>query len=105
MYRACASVTRQRVGRGWLTGTTVVSIAKGAVPGVDVRGGGPGTRETDALDPRNLVDLVHAVCLTGGSAYGLAAADGVMQRAGRAAGSVSASGQGRTRWCPSCRPR
>ena len=67
-----------RVRRGWLTGTTVVSVAKGAVPGVDVRGGGPGTRETDALDPRNLVDLVHAVCLTGGSAYGLAAADGVM---------------------------
>jgi L-aminopeptidase/D-esterase-like protein len=61
-----------------LTGTTVVSIPGGAVPGVDVRGGGPGTRETDALDPRNLVDLVHAVCLTGGSAYGLAAADGVM---------------------------
>ena len=68
-----------RAGRGWLTGTTVVSIAQGAVPGVDVRGGGPGTRETDALDPRNLVDIVHAVCLTGGSAYGLAAADGVMQ--------------------------
>ena len=68
----------QRIGRGWLTGTTVVSIPRGAVPGVDVRGGGPGTRETDALDPRNLVDLVHAVCLTGGSAYGLAAADGVM---------------------------
>jgi L-aminopeptidase/D-esterase-like protein len=68
----------QRVGRGWLTGTTVVSVPAGAVPGVDVRGGGPGTRETDALDPRNLVDLVHAVCLTGGSAFGLAAADGVM---------------------------
>lgn len=68
-----------RLGRGWLTGTTVVSIAQGAVPGVDVRGGGPGTRETDALDPRNLVDVVHAVCLTGGSAYGLAAADGVME--------------------------
>jgi L-aminopeptidase/D-esterase-like protein len=68
----------QRVGRGWLTGTTVVYVPSGAVPGVDVRGGGPGTRETDALDPRNLVDLVHAICLTGGSAYGLAAADGVM---------------------------
>ena len=61
-----------------MTGTTVVSARWGAVPGVDVRGGGPGTRETDALDPKNLVDLVHAVCLTGGSAYGLAAADGVM---------------------------
>ena len=77
----------QRVGRGWLTGTTVVSIPRGAVPGVDVRGGGPGTRETDALDPRNLVDLVHAVCLTGGSAFGLAAADGVMDvLAGRGLG-------------------
>jgi L-aminopeptidase/D-esterase-like protein len=68
----------QRVGRGWQTGTTVVLAPGGAVAAVDVRGGGPGTRETDALDARNLVDCVHAVCLTGGSAYGLAAADGVM---------------------------
>jgi len=68
----------QRRGRGWQTGTTVVSAPGGAVAGVDVRGGGPGTRETDALDPRNLVDRVHAICLTGGSAYGLSAADGVM---------------------------
>lgn len=68
----------QRRGRGWQTGTTVVSAPGGVVTGVDVRGGGPGTRETDALDPRNLVDRVHAICLTGGSAYGLAAADGVM---------------------------
>lgn len=68
----------QRTGRGWLTGTTVVFVPAGAVAAVDVRGGGPGTRETDALDPRNLVDRVHAICLTGGSAYGLAAADGVM---------------------------
>ena len=51
----------------------------GAVGGVDVRGGGPGTRETDLLDPRNAVERVHAVVLTGGSAFGLAAADGVMQ--------------------------
>ena len=63
---------------GWLTGTTVVLARDGAVGGVDVRGGGPGTRETDLLDPRNLVEQVHAVVLTGGSAYGLAAADGVM---------------------------
>jgi putative pantetheine hydrolase len=64
---------------GWLTGTTVVLTgAEGAVAGVDVRGGGPGTRETDLLDPRALVDRVHAVVLTGGSAFGLAAADGVM---------------------------
>lgn len=68
----------QRRGRGWQTGTTVVSAPDGAISGVDVRGGGPGTRETDALDPRNLVDRVHAICLTGGSAYGLSAADGVM---------------------------
>ena len=68
----------RRRGRGWQTGTTVVSAPNGAVAGVDVRGGGPGTRETEALDPRNLVDRIHAVCLTGGSAYGLAAADGVM---------------------------
>jgi L-aminopeptidase/D-esterase-like protein len=68
----------RRIGRGWQTGTTVVSAPAGVVAGVDVRGGGPGTRETDALDPRNLVDRVHAICLTGGSAYGLAAADGVM---------------------------
>ena len=68
----------QRTGRGWQTGTTTIIVPGGAVAGVDVRGGGPGTRETDALDPRNLVDRIHAVCLTGGSAYGLAAADGVM---------------------------
>ena len=52
--------------------------AGGAVAGVDVRGGGPGTRETDLLDPRNLVDRVNAVVLGGGSAFGLAAVDGVM---------------------------
>ena len=65
-------------GDGWLTGTTVVLAPDGAIGGVDVRGGGPGTRETDLLDPRNLVERVNAVVLTGGSAYGLAAADGVM---------------------------
>ena len=71
----------QRTGDGWLTGTTVVlAPADGAVGGVDVRGGGPGTRETDLLDPRNLVERVQAVVLSGGSAFGLAAADGVMQR-------------------------
>jgi putative pantetheine hydrolase len=71
----------ERVGDGWLTGTTVVLASpEGAVGGVDVRGGGPGTRETDLLDPRNLVDRVHAVVLSGGSALGLAAADGVAGR-------------------------
>ncbi len=68
----------QRLGRGWQTGTTVVVVPGGATPGVSVRGGGPGTRETDALHPENLVERIHAVCLTGGSAYGLAAADGVV---------------------------
>ena len=70
-----------RTGDGWLTGTSVVlSPEGGAVGGVDVRGGAPGTRETDLLDPRNLVDRVDAVVLTGGSAFGLAAADGVVRR-------------------------
>lgn len=62
----------------WRTGTTVVVSPEGAVAGVDVRGGGPGTRETDLLRPENLVSKIHAICLTGGSAFGLAAADGVM---------------------------
>ena len=60
------------------TGTTVVLVRNGAVGGVDVRGSAPGSRETDLLNPTNLVDKVNAVVLTGGSAYGLAAADGVM---------------------------
>jgi len=68
----------QRTSRGWLTGTTVVLPPPGTVGGVDVRGGGPGTREIEPLDPVNLVSRVDAVCLTGGSAYGLATADGVM---------------------------
>ena len=68
----------QRTGAGWQTGSTVVTVARGATPGVDVRGGGPGTRETDALRPENLVQQIHAITLTGGSAYGLAAADGVV---------------------------
>ncbi|MFB7336441.1 P1 family peptidase [Streptomyces adustus] len=68
-----------RTGEGWLTGTTVVLAPEGgAVAAVDVRGGGPGTKETDALDPRNLVQRVDAIVLTGGSAYGLDAASGVM---------------------------
>ncbi|MFI7363088.1 P1 family peptidase [Streptomyces sp. NPDC050149] len=66
-------------GAGALSGTTVVLAPEGgAVAAVDVRGGGPGTRETDALDPRNLVQRVDAVVLTGGSAFGLDAASGVM---------------------------
>ena len=61
------------------TGCTVILADGGAVAGVDVRGGAPGTRETDLLRPEMSVDSVHAVVLSGGSAYGLAAADGVMQ--------------------------
>ena len=61
------------------TGCTVVLTDAGAVAGVDVRGGAPGTRETDLLRPEMSVDTVHAVVLSGGSAYGLAAADGVME--------------------------
>ncbi len=68
----------QRTGRGWQTGTTVVIAKGGATPGVDVRGGGPGTRETDAIEPQNLVQEIHGVCLTGGSAFGLAASYGLM---------------------------
>ena len=62
-----------------LTGCTVVICRKGAVGGVDVRGSAPGTRETDLLNPINLVNKVHAVVLAGGSAFGLDAATGVMK--------------------------
>ena len=62
-----------------LTGCTVILCRQGAVAGVDVRGGAPGTRETDLLDPVNRVEKVHAVVLAGGSAFGLDAATGVMR--------------------------
>ncbi len=62
-----------------LTGCTVILTEQGAVCGVDVRGAAPGTRETELLDPVNTVNEVHAVCLAGGSAFGLDAASGVMQ--------------------------
>lgn len=63
-----------------LTGCTVVLTGReGAVCGVDVRGSAPGTRETDGLAPINMIDRVHAILLSGGSAYGLDAAGGVMQ--------------------------
>ncbi len=82
---ALTDVAGLRVGHARLTGnralsgtTVVLAPEGGAVAAVDVRGGGPGTRETDALDPRNLVQRVEAVVLTGGSAYGLDAASGVM---------------------------
>jgi L-aminopeptidase/D-esterase-like protein len=62
-----------------LTGVTVALCPEGAVGGVDVRGGAPGTRETDLLNPVNAVQQVHAIALCGGSAMGLAAASGVAQ--------------------------
>ena len=62
-----------------ITGCTVILCRKGAVAGVDVRGSAPGTRETDLLDPINLVQKVHAIVLAGGSAFGLEAASGVMR--------------------------
>ncbi len=61
------------------TGCTVILAEGGAVAGVDVRGSAPGTRETDLLDPVNLVQQVHGIVLSGGSAFGLAAADGVVR--------------------------
>lgn len=67
------------LGSGAATGSTVVVVPAGATAGVDVRGGGPGTRETDLLDASHSVQQVNAVLLSGGSAYGLAAADGVMR--------------------------
>lgn len=66
-------------GSGWAAGSTVVRAPGGATAAVDVRGGGPGTRETDLLDPSHTVQQVNAILLSGGSAYGLAAADGVMR--------------------------
>lgn len=78
-----------------LTGVTVIVPDLRAVCAVDVRGGGPGTRETDALAPENLVDAVDALVLSGGSVYGLAAADGVaaaMGAEGRGFGLVDLPG-------------
>ncbi|NLD10341.1 MAG: P1 family peptidase [Clostridiales bacterium] len=60
------------------TGVTVIISEAGATAGVDVRGGGPATRETDLLKPENMVQQINAVVLSGGSAYGLEAASGVM---------------------------
>jgi L-aminopeptidase/D-esterase-like protein len=83
MHNAITDVDGIEVGH-WTdleaaTGCTVVLCRQGAMGGVDVRGSAPGTRETDLLRPLNLVQLAHAVLLTGGSAYGLDAAGGVMR--------------------------
>jgi L-aminopeptidase/D-esterase-like protein len=67
------------MGAGWASGVTVVLTPPGTVGAVDVRGGAPGTRETDLLDPAKSVRYVDAVLLAGGSAFGLAAADGIMR--------------------------
>jgi L-aminopeptidase/D-esterase-like protein len=81
--RGLTAVAGVRVGHHTLTerptGCTVVLVDGGAVAGVDVRGGAPGTRETDLLNPVNTVQEIHAVVLTGGSAFGLDAAGGVMR--------------------------
>jgi len=82
-YNAITDIPGIEVGQAQdeeaLTGCTVILCRKGAVGGVDVRGSAPGTRETDLLNPINLVDKVHAVVLAGGSAFGLDAASGVMK--------------------------
>jgi L-aminopeptidase/D-esterase-like protein len=83
MYNALTDVPGIKVGH-WTnleaaTGCTVILCPEGAVAGVDVRGTAPGTRETDLLDPTCLVEKVNAVLISGGSAFGLAAADGVMR--------------------------
>lgn len=81
--RGLTAVAGLKVGHHTLaerpTGCTVVLAEAGAVAGVDVRGGAPGTRETDLLDPVNTVEKVHAVVLAGGSAFGLDAATGVVR--------------------------
>ncbi|AZI58028.1 peptidase S58 family protein [Nakamurella antarctica] len=72
------------IGDGYQTGTTVVLAPPGGMTaGVDVRGGGPGTRETDLLSPLATVEKVHALVLSGGSAYGLSAASGVAEALGQ----------------------
>src|SRR5471030_489037 len=73
------------------SGVTVILADDRAVCAVDVRGGAPGTRETDVLAPENLVDAADAVVLAGGSVYGLAAADGVTAVLGAAATGYRAS--------------
>lgn len=81
MYNNILDVKGLKVGQvednDGLTGCTVVICEKGAVCGVDVRGSAPGTRETDLLDPINMVQKVHAVVLSGGSAFGLESTCGV----------------------------
>jgi len=83
MYNAITDVSGIKVGhytyKGAATGCTVILCEQGAVGGVDVRGSAPGTRETDLLRPMNLVEKIQAVLLSGGSAFGLDAATGVVR--------------------------
>jgi len=83
MYNAITDIPGIKVGhysdREAITGCTVILCETGAVAGVDVRGSAPGTRETDLLRPMNLVEKVQAILLSGGSAFGLDAASGVMR--------------------------
>lgn len=83
MNRGITDIPGIRVGhytdREAATGCTVVLCEEGAVAGVDVRGSAPGTRETDLLRPMNLVERAHAILLSGGSAFGLDAAGGVVR--------------------------
>jgi len=82
-YNAITDVAGLKVGHytdlDAVCGVTVIMAEDGATAGVDVRGSAPGTRETDLLAPENLADTVQAVVLSGGSVYGLAAADGVVR--------------------------
>ena len=83
MHNALTDIPGLQVGH-WTnleaaTGCTVILCGAGAVAGVDVRGGAPGTRELALLDPLCSVERVHAIMLAGGSAFGLAAADGAMR--------------------------
>jgi len=83
MFGAVTDVAGIKVGhytdKQAITGCTVILCESGAVAGVDVSGSSPGTRETDLLRPGNLVENVHAILLSGGSAFGLDAAAGVMK--------------------------
>ncbi|RRO15700.1 peptidase S58 family protein [Saccharopolyspora rhizosphaerae] len=84
----------QRLDEHWATGATAVLAPGGAAGAVDVRGGGPGTRETDVLEPDHLVQAVNGVVLAGGSAYGLAAADGAVRWLGERGHGVPVGGPG-----------
>jgi L-aminopeptidase/D-esterase-like protein len=82
-YNAITDISGIRVGHAHdpdaLTGCTVVLCEGGVIGGVDQRGGAPGTRQIDSLYPMRLVDELHAILLSGGSAFGLDAAGGVVR--------------------------